>query len=177
MENTHTQDFEFDFDFCEQFAGMKGTALSPEYLIEIGNIVVCFSLLEYEVFLLIHGLLRTPEKFTRIITSELPFRTLVDISSSLIKQIHGESIFEVYKKIIAIVTEAEDNRNMIVHSYWGSAQKHVIRTKITSKKQKGLNFIHQKYTLEDLSNVGLKISKAILCIERFRKQLGYTKWV
>jgi hypothetical protein len=156
---------------------MKMTAVQPEFLEEIGRVVANFALLEYELFLLIHGLLGTEPEISRIVSSELSFKNLVELSSSLIKQIHGENVLQKYKEIIKVVTEAEEKRNLIVHSQWGSAQTYVIRSKTTAKRAKGLNIQREKYTKVDLENVVLLVSRAILSVEMFRKQLGYTQWV
>jgi hypothetical protein len=111
------------------------------------------------------------------LVSELSFKNLIDLSSSLIKKVHGDDIALQYKEILKTVTEAEEKRNLIVHSTWGTAMTHVIRSKITAKRSKGLSFQHEKYTKEDLENVALLISRAILSVEIFRKQIGYDEWV
>ena len=168
---------EIDKEFLDQFSGTRTTAVQPEFLAEIGRVVANFALLEYELFLLVHGLLKTEAEISRILVSELSFKNLIDLSSSLIKKIHGDDIVLQYKEILKTVTEAEEKRNLIVHSTWGSAMTHVIRSKITAKRSKGLKFQHEKYTKEDLQNVALLLSRAILSVEIFRKQLGYDEWV
>ena len=133
-----------------------------------------FALLEYELFVLIHGLLGTEIEASRILTSELSFRNLLDLSSSLVKQIHGEKEAERYKGVLKFASEAEDERNRIIHSVWGSSGgKNIVRTKHTAKRGKGLGFQREEYTEEDLSAVAHTISRAIFSVEKFRESLGY----
>jgi hypothetical protein len=176
-DNDRESEINIDYEFINQFAGMRMTAVQPEFLEEIGRVVANFALLEYELFLLIHGLLGTEPEISRIVTCELSFKNLIELSSSLIKQIHGESVLQKYKEILKAVIEADEKRNLVVHSQWGSAQTHIIRSKTTAKRAKGLNVQREKYTKADLENVVLVISKAILSVEIFRKQLGYDQWV
>jgi hypothetical protein len=169
------EDSDTEIDIDEIIATLRGTAVSEEFLVEIGRIVVNFALLERELFSLIHGLLKTSEETSRILTSELPFRTLLDLSASLVKQIHGVDEAERYKEVLKIASGAEDERNLIVHSIWGInlGGNTIIRTKHTAKRRKGLHFNREEYTKGKLIAVGQKISRAIHSVEKFRQSLGY----
>lgn len=136
MNHNNDDEIIIDDEFIEQFAGIRTTAVQPEFLEEIGRAVANFALLEYELFLLIHGLLGTEVEISRIITSELFFRNLLDLSTSLIKQIHGDSIVQKYKDILKTITEAEKKRNLIVHSIWAVPLNMLFALKLQPSGQK-----------------------------------------
>jgi len=97
----------------------RTTALGEDFLVEIGRIVANFALLETELFALINGLLGGNRVKSRIVTSELSFGNLLNLSASLVKAVHGDEDFKRYKNVLTIVSEAEAIRNQIIHSVWG----------------------------------------------------------
>jgi len=58
----------------------KGTALSDDFLAEIGRITAHFALLERDLIELVHTLLGVPDNVARTITSEQSFRGLQQLS-------------------------------------------------------------------------------------------------
>lgn len=150
------------------------TVLPDWYLAEIGRVVANFAILENELSSLIHGLLGTKEEITRIVTSELSFRNLVDMSASLMMKLHESKDVERYKVILKMIGEAEQNRNNIVHSLWRAGLSiGVTRTKHTAKRSKGLQLQSKKYQLEDLQDVAIQIVRTIRELKQFRESLGY----
>jgi hypothetical protein len=161
----------------ELLALARTTALPPECLAEIGRVVANFALLEHELDILIHGLLKTDRHISRILTSELSFRTLLDASASLVRHIHGEEATRTFSQILHSVSAAEEERNRIVHSLWGAMGPDIaIRTKDSAKRAKGLNSQRPEYSPAELSRVASNVSRAIFRVERFRQSLGYD-WV
>ena len=67
-------------------AMVKATALGDESLSEIGRITVHFALLEWTLIDVIHRLLGVSERRARIITSEMSFRGLQQLASSLVRE-------------------------------------------------------------------------------------------
>ena len=158
-------------------AMVKATAVGDESLIEIGRITVHFALLEWALIDLTHRLLGLPEKRARAITSELSFRGLQHLASSLLKERRPKQAKE-FESILKRVSACEDKRNIISHSMWGyggvksNGTPIVIRTKYTAKQKRGLKFMRQELTSEDLYAIAREISIAAYDVEVFGAHLG-----
>lgn len=150
----------------------KCTALSSEFLSEIGRITAHFALLERDMVALTHTLLELPENKARAITSELSFRGLQQLTSSLVKEcLPAKS--ENLKLILKRVGQAEEKRNYVTHSLWGAAltkigEEHkVVRTKYSAKQSRGLHFSREELTIADLYAIAVEISVAAYDVEAF----------
>jgi len=149
------------------------TILPDWYLVEIGRVVANFALLENELSSLIHCLLGTNEDITRIITSELSFRNLIDMSASLVIQTQTPKDVEKYKATLKLVGDVEVKRNNIVHSLWGAGFTRVAtRTKHIAKRARGLQIKREEYTLEDLQSVAIQIVRTVHAVKVFKESLG-----
>lgn len=151
-------------------ASLINTALPDEALAEIGRAVAHFALLERTLVRLVQGLLggdksEQGERIVHILTSELSFRGLVDLSASLVREGYGDGIADEYKTVLKVVAVAEEERNTLLHSLWGvtspEAQKPFIRTKYTAKRKKGLMFQREPLGVDDLRASVAKISLAV----------------
>jgi len=148
----------------------KHTALSNEFLVEIGRITANFALLERELIELAHFLLGVPVKSARAITSELSFRALQSLAASLIKEKYPPATTP-FKDILKSVGKCEERRNQIAHSLWGSGSRTTeseplaVRTKYTAKQQKGLTLQREEMTVGDLFKIAAEISIAAYAIE------------
>jgi hypothetical protein len=155
----------------------KTTALGDESLVEIGRITVHFALLEWTLIDVTHRLLGLPERRARIITSELSFRGLQHLASSLVKE-RRPQLAKEFDAILKRVSACEEKRNVISHSMWGaggvtSEGSHiVIRTKYTAKQAKGLRFMRQELTTADLYMIAREISITAFDLEVFGSSLG-----
>jgi hypothetical protein len=150
----------------------KCTAVSDEFLVEIGRITAHFALLERDLIELNHILLGLPENMARTITSELSFRSLQQLAASLLRErlpTRHEELGSILKK----VAKCEEKRNWIVHSLWGSGAQTqegaftVIRTKYSAKQHKGLSFTREVLTAKDLRRISEEISVAAYDVEAF----------
>ena len=154
----------------------KVTALSGESLLEIGRITVHFSILEWELVNLIHRLLGIPVPRARTITSELSFRGLQQLASSLVKERRPDRVDE-FSGILKKVSACEDQRNIVSRSVWGAGgvthdgNQIIVRTKYTSKQSKGLKFSRQEMTRNDLNAIAQAISIAAFDLEGFAASL------
>jgi hypothetical protein len=169
------QSEKFDSKIKEVLVMSRTTAVPEVLLTEIGRVVANFALLENELFILIHWLLGTDKEISRIVTSELSFRNLLDLSASLVKQVHDTDAAIEYGQVLKLVSEAEEERNRIIHSRWGAGGHHAVRTKHTAKRGKGHTMQREQYMKDDLYAVAYKISSAIFAVESFRASLGY-RW-
>lgn len=159
-------------EISDDTKALKTTAIGPEFLLEIGRITVHFSLLEWELIDLVHRLLGLPIRRARTITSELSFRGLQQLASSLVKE-RRPNRSEEFKTILKKVSACEDKRNFVSHSVWGSGGltsdglQIVIRTKYTAKQKDGLKFMRQQMTAGDLQKIAREISIAAFDLEVF----------
>jgi len=155
----------------------KMTALSEGSLVEIGRITVHFSLLEWALIDLIHRLLGLPAKRARTITSELSFRALQHLASSLLKERRPKRSQEL-AALLKRVSACEDKRNAISHSIWGAGgetsdgHELVVRSKYSAKQTRGLKFMRQEMTNDDLYAIAREISIAAFDLEVFGASLG-----
>ena len=158
-------------------AMLKATAVGDKSLIEIGRITVHFALLERALLDLTHRLLGLPQQRVRAITSELSFRNLQHLASSLLKErrpARSKELDEILKRVSA----CEDKRNVISHSLWGSGgfksdgTQIIVRTKYTAKQKRGLKFVRQELTVEQLYEIAREISIAAYDVEVFGASLG-----
>lgn len=154
----------------------KHTAVSDEFLCEIGRITAHFALLERDLINLTHQLLGLPDGMARSITSELSFRGLQQLSASLLRERLPNEV-AVFEKILGRVSKAEEKRNAVAHSLWGAGwqntngERTVIRTKFTAKQKKGLNLVREELTATDLKKIAYQISVAAYDVEEFSRSL------
>lgn len=150
----------------------KCTALSDDFLAEIGRITAHFALLEKDFISLAHTLLNVPENIAITITSELSFRALQNLVASLVKELISEKSDEL-AAILKNVVKAEERRNQVSHSLWGAALRktpgeyRVVRTKYSAKQKKGLHFAREELTVPDLYAIARDISIAAYDVEKF----------
>jgi hypothetical protein len=162
-------------DLEDILARSRTTVLRNDFLAGIGRVVANFALLENELFLLIRFLLGVDTNIAGIVTSEMSFRNLLDLSTSLIKEKHGGDEAKQCAEVLKIASEAEEIRNRLIHSVWGvwgSGGAIVIRTKHTAKRGKGLNFQREEFTLDDISAFAVNISRAIRAVEIYTNHPG-----
>ena len=144
-------------------AMLSSSAVSEEFLVEIGRITVHFALLEKILIDLTHRLLSLPENMARSITAELSFRGLQQLAYSLLKE-RLPSKIEEFADILKRVGKCEEKRNAITHSLWGAGtsgtdgKQLVIRTKYSAKQKKGLDFVRKEMTIDDLNDIAREIS-------------------
>lgn len=147
------------------------STLSEKHLAEIGRVTVQFALLEFHIRELVHWLLDRPSNVAAVITSELSFRNLYQLASALIKERSPELSAE-FRLILKAVSMAEDRRNQISHSLWGSGGGAVaVRTKYSAKVGRGLHLAREEMTAEDIFQVSALVSVAAYDVESFHASL------
>ena len=156
------------------------TTLPDEALAEIGRAVAHFAILEHKLVRIIQGLLGLQltsegERVARVLTSELPFRGLLSLSASLIRELHGDELADEYNTVLKAVAAAEEERNVISHSFWGiaitpDAKKPFLRTKYTAKQKKGLTFRRDELDMDDLRVPARRIAAATHDLLMFASQ-------
>ncbi len=144
----------------------------PEkHLIEIGNIIVSFALLENSLQSFIGKMISGKQRVGNIITSELSFKNLRAISINLYIDIYGKSTnYEELKRLISEAGNLEVKRNKIVHSVWGAGKNsdYITRIKKTAKERKGLYFQFEEMSNQDLKKIADDIKICIYNISTFK---------
>ncbi len=104
------------------------------------------------------GLEKVPEKrLGQIVTAELSFRQKMDLLSSIYrdKQNNSTELAEL-DQVLARVAQAEQKRNIVVHSVWAAyaVNETVARIKATAKRRsKGLKLEIENMSVKDLEDV------------------------
>ncbi len=150
------------------------TTLPRAHLVEIGRVVVQFAILEWNLIQLIDLLLETDSVTTRSITSQLPFRSLVDLSSSLVKGKLGAPAAKDYKQLVKLVSAAAEERNSISHSMWGMVSfppRPIARqTRYLLSRNQGLTRRQRDLRPQDIKALAESISVATYELVSFRKR-------
>ncbi|WP_233838741.1 hypothetical protein [Paraburkholderia sp. ZP32-5] len=125
---------------------------------------------------LTHRLLGLEEDLAKMVTAELSFRGLQNLSSSLVEERHPAR-FNEFREILKCVENSEAKRNVISHSRWGMGmcrtrnERVTVRTKYSAKQTKGLDFSREEMTLQDLRAISGEISIAAYDVEVFCSSL------
>ena len=146
--------------------------LPDEHLKAIGSIVVSFASLENAVETAIWALMEIDGTKGAIVTSEMSFKNMLALFSSLyLNKTNVPDEIEEMKMLIKRSTQIEDRRNAIVHSLWGVRYyKHgqmVVRMKTTAKISKGLKRQDEELTVEALENIYEEIIDSIAAWTKF----------
>ncbi|MGV3598046.1 MAG: hypothetical protein ACO1PI_09265 [Bacteroidota bacterium] len=127
----------------------------PEkHLVQIGDLVVSFALLEEQLKQLVS--LFMPWDESKIVTAELSFKALRALVLSLFLKKLGENDND-FIKIKAFIRRAgkiEETRNKIMHSLWaaGEDMDYITRIKATAKEGKGFQYRFEKISIKYLSD-------------------------
>ena len=141
----------------------SGISQKKEHLELIGLISVNFALLELALATGIWMALGVDQRRGQIITSELSFKKLLALFSSLYQERSlTEEASQKLDLIIKTAIQAEEKRNVIVHSLWaeGSSESTITRTKTTAKASKGLRLQLEQVSIEDLRQIANQIAEA-----------------
>jgi sensor histidine kinase regulating citrate/malate metabolism len=129
--------------------------VSDELLVAIGDVTVSFALLEAELQLLAHVLLKQSQQVSMIVTAELSFGRLCALVLSLHRERYGEANSAPAKELVQRANELEELRNQIMHSVWaaGDSPGTITRIKATAKQKHGLRINFHSVTAADLREV------------------------
>jgi hypothetical protein len=145
--------------------------ISAQHLQAIGLVTVNFAKLENAIEWFIWSLIGQDEGIGLIITTELSFKNLVALLSSLsrVKIANAEVLAEL-DRALKQALQADEKRNIILHSLWAQGQTRdtVTRIKKTAKLSKGLQHQVEEMTAEDITSIANFIDNADLAIESLR---------
>lgn len=150
-----------------------------EFHAVIGRISINFSVLEETLSKCIIKILGHTDDIGNILTSELSFRNKTALFCSLYLKLRDKYEFnefknfelEHFKLLVKALNKAEDLRNQVIHSSFGTGlsngNKKIIRTKITSKQKTGLKIINEETDVIKLFNIADYIIYVAYCIDEF----------
>jgi hypothetical protein len=137
--------------------------MSDDFLAAIGAVTVEFAVLEMNLeaaiwIFLVGGKLEN-QATGRIVTAELSFRKAVHLFSALLRHRFPNRDDNDLKKLCAQLTQAEEERNAIVHSTWALAPADkVMRIKTTAKGKLKTGF--HKLSVSDIRATARRIHTA-----------------
>lgn len=134
--------------------------IPDDFLRNLGDVIVCFAMLENTFKTLTHSLLGSSQQVGQIVTAELSFKAIRALASSLYKQRNGnDECSKSFEQILSRATKIEATRNQITHSTWltYSGAASVTRFKATARESKGIQFKADDYTSETLEKFATEI--------------------
>jgi hypothetical protein len=119
----------------------------------IGKLTTQMAGIEFDMSFFISQLLGGYFEAGHAITSELGFRQLISVLSSLFKvKVKDDALFRQLRTLLAQIEKLETKRNKVVHSLWYFDEKTrtTRRMKVTAKYPKGV-----RYDFEDVSSASI----------------------
>jgi len=141
-----------------------------EYLKNIGDMTVSFSLLEINIQIVIWLLLDSDQRVGQIITAEISFKNSNALLSSLYLERYGkDNDYNKLQELLKRTKKIEERRNQIVHSYWSVSgdPSAILRIKTTAKEKYGIKFSRERITTADLSTFAINIKKLAYDFQTF----------
>lgn len=151
--------------------GKMQSPVPPEHLRAIGQVTVNFSILAGTISSFVWGMISTDQMLGQTITAELSFRNLVGLLSSMYKyRINDEERIAELEGLLNRALYAEEQRNIITHSFWtvGDKAETITRVKTTAKKARGLLHQFEQMTVEDLDRIADLAGDVAAEIQQFR---------
>lgn len=144
--------------------------LSDEHLRSIGKITAYFAKLELLVSFCIWSLIEGEQRLGQIVTAELSFSGKVALLSSLYRyRVNSPERLTELEELLDRVSQAEEKRNAMIHSFWGAGRtkETITRIKTTAKRSKGLKFHFQEMKVQELDEVADFIAGVAYDVETF----------
>ncbi len=139
------------------------SAPSGNQLRAIGRVNVSFSRLVLALEDVAHCLLGVGQQLGRVITSEMSFRQLLSLVSSLARLLIADaSAVERIESMLNRAAKAEERRNIVDHSIWAfEGTEKAFRGKWTAKKGKGWTFHGEEVDVKDMEVEAVQVDKLV----------------
>ena len=144
--------------------------IGPDLLAEIGDVTVSTALLESTLQRLAGSLLGSGQRTGEIVTCEVPFRRLLDLTRSLYIERTGEDPhLEVLGQLLKRAGDLYDKRNVVTHSVWAAGHEGyaATRIKLTVRGKVGLNAKFQRIRSGQIENLAHEIQELAGEIQNF----------
>jgi hypothetical protein len=138
--------------------------MTQQFLAAIGAVTIEFATLEHQlhlgIWVMLVGNTRLNEQLTaQIVTAGLSFKQSVDLFSALVRRRFPAADGPDLQTLAVRVRQAEEKRNLVVHSTWIQAEReHVIRMKTTARGE--LQVRSQEMTVADLEDIARQVHTA-----------------
>jgi hypothetical protein len=131
------------------------TALSEDFLVELGRVTETFATLEYSLKALAGALVnREDEALGRIVTAQLSFRALLDLVGSLARyRLSGSPLLDEIVNALRHAEKVEQRRNEVTHSDLSPllpGHTNAVRSKHVARMKKGLVQFFEEMTPADV---------------------------
>lgn len=123
---------------------------------EVGRITTRSTELELSLKEVAGSLINDYQQYTRIVTAELSFNSVIALLLSLYRKRHGEDgYFKKLQNLAKRADAAQQKRNTVVHSTWLSAGTpcKVTRIKTTAKVSHGYKPQIENWNIEQFKNL------------------------
>tara|TARA_R110000868_G_C10687200_1_gene747985 strand:- start:320 stop:811 length:492 start_codon:yes stop_codon:yes gene_type:complete len=136
--------------------------ISDDFFHAIGMVTVSFANLELKLSLFCGAHIgSTTPIVNQIITSELSFKQLINISIAIYKEVQlDEEKVNEFLNLSKDLFTLEQRRNSIIHSNYGALNNYVVRQKTSSKGKKGFKMQQEDLTPEALIEFVCNIESA-----------------
>lgn len=156
-------------------------ALNDAFLKALGRISANFQALEMYIAAFTWSLISSDQNVGQIVTSQISFSRLCDLLSSLFRhKVKSPDLIEELDGILQRASEAEQQRNTIIHSAWltdeEDTDKSPSRFKITSKRKKGFDIQVEDTDADKLNEIAdllRDVAKEIIPFMSRVKERGY----
>jgi hypothetical protein len=135
-----------------------------EIYIRIGLICSNFEYLDLLLSAIIGRIISEDSKIGAIMTSEMSFRNLINVFSSLILyKFESDKVFkEKIENLLKLLNNAEEKRNQIIHStYAYDESDKITQIKITARQKIGLKIHSDEISVSDLEEINQNIRNLI----------------
>lgn len=149
--------------------------MKTEILAAIGRVITNFAVLEHQLGIFVAVLIgQEDQQVTQCITAELSFRNLVNLSRSLhsVRE-PDEKIRAELSSIFKDIFEAEEKRNVIVHSLWGYGGDENVMTRIKITARKELKWQLEPMGKDEINEIAKSISETGYELQDFLKNHRY----
>lgn len=144
--------------------------IGPELLSEIGDVTVSTALLESTLQRLAESLLGSGQRIGEIVTCELSFHRLLDVTRSLYLEREGKGAG--VEELDQLLKRAEDlyaRRNAVTHSIWAAGHDGyaATRIKLTARRSVGLSAAFEKIKPGQISSLARQMQELASEVQDF----------
>lgn len=126
--------------------------INPDFLKAVGLMTVTFSKLETDVKKLCNCFIKSFDRvhIANIITSEYSFKQLVNVTKCILLE---TECIEVNDKLFAKIIKAEEDRNTIIHSLYGTRADNVVIRQKSKNYKRGHQHISKEITITEVNKL------------------------
>lgn len=155
---------------------MDSNGLEEDFIKSVGRLTLNFAHLEFCFMLLVGSQSGSPQPLNQIITSELSFKQLLNVSAGIYREIEPDlKKIGIFEEILKESSEMEQKRNTVTHSFYGHNRKTktIIRRKNTVRRAQGLVEHEEKIDAETVNKIADQINNLSIKLKQLIFQLSH----